>query len=73
MKRAVEGSAELMANYTDLDKELDTIEKHFDAMGKLPEVSMNVEMRVEVEMRGRMYGGGNKRVIYFERAPHSCT
>ena len=46
----MEAKVELMANYKDLDKELDTIEKHFDAMGKLPEVRMSVNVQRGSEM-----------------------
>ena len=37
LKRAVEARVDLIENYIDLDKELDTIEKHFTVMGELPE------------------------------------
>lgn len=44
LKRAVEAKVDLIENYIDLDKELDTIEKHFEAMGQLPEVSVGMEV-----------------------------
>ena len=50
MKSAVEAKVELMENYVDLDKELDTIEAHFNAMGELPEVRMSVDVQRGSEM-----------------------